>query len=424
MRPRARVVATAIAILSCAGNCGVDETVLSRVPSGAGPISDAGGDGHIGLDAADFPQNPIDVYALALGSYFTCALMRGVAYCWGLNAYGQIGTGDGRTPRDVPTPVLGRRVFDMLRAGDSHACGLEHETGRVYCWGRGDWGQLGQGNTVTEFEPKLVTLPSKARAIAAGHYHACAILEGGELYCWGHNLEGEIGIGTDNNDVLSPTRVGDGTDWTEIVGGQGHTCGLRRSPSGGSTLWCWGRNSGGECGLGPPSPPTDRILVPTQVGTLDDWKSIDLGQAIACGIPTDGSLRCWGAGGDAVLDGTPNPIYQPMTIGTDRDWTTVSVDAFDTCGIITGNALRCWGRNWEGQLGVGEYSVNRTTPTLVPGTWIEVSVGRFHMCAMDPDHKISCTGENSDGQVGVSVDAGTTRYNVLQPVGVPVPGVQ
>src|SRR5512147_1659379 len=77
---------------------------------------------------------------LAAGSGYTCGLTSsGVAYCWGNNDYGQLGTGSTtKSPR--PAAVAGGLSFSALATEFSHSCGLT-SAGEVYCWGANDFGQ-------------------------------------------------------------------------------------------------------------------------------------------------------------------------------------------------------------------------------------------------------------------------------------------
>jgi hypothetical protein len=61
-------------------------------------------------------------------------------------------------------------------------------TGDVYCWGDGDYGQLGNGTTTDGLAPSLVAGFAGATALALGNLGTCAIV-GGELRCSGsHTL--------------------------------------------------------------------------------------------------------------------------------------------------------------------------------------------------------------------------------------------
>jgi alpha-tubulin suppressor-like RCC1 family protein len=57
----------------------------------------------------------------------------------------------------VPAPVLGERTFQAVVTGYYRACGLTAE-GTAFCWGRNDYGQLGDGTTQDRAEP--VAAPS------------------------------------------------------------------------------------------------------------------------------------------------------------------------------------------------------------------------------------------------------------------------
>jgi alpha-tubulin suppressor-like RCC1 family protein len=96
---------------------------------------------------------------LALGVQHACALTAdGRAFCWGNNNYGQLGATTtvicgnpaqntvladcSKTPIAVNTALR----FTALTAGFFHTCGLV-ANGDVYCWGYNAYGQLGAGDT-------------------------------------------------------------------------------------------------------------------------------------------------------------------------------------------------------------------------------------------------------------------------------------
>jgi alpha-tubulin suppressor-like RCC1 family protein len=88
----------------------------------------------------------------------TCGVTSGgAAYCWGSGTNGQIGNpalpscnvsfGNGHYPcSEVPMAVTGGLTFAALAVGDLHVCGVT-TAGAVFCWGGNAFGQLGNGTT-------------------------------------------------------------------------------------------------------------------------------------------------------------------------------------------------------------------------------------------------------------------------------------
>ncbi len=115
-------------------------------------------------------QKCVDVFA---GSYHSFAIKAdGKLYAWGLNNYGQLGTGDyesSRIMREVPG-IDGKNV-KMVVGGESHSAALMNN-GEVYSWGRNDEGQLGYKLEEPAKEPapeapKAPEVPKIAAAAAA-----------------------------------------------------------------------------------------------------------------------------------------------------------------------------------------------------------------------------------------------------------------
>ncbi|MET0979820.1 MAG: prepilin-type N-terminal cleavage/methylation domain-containing protein, partial [Candidatus Saccharimonadales bacterium] len=79
------------------------------------------------------------------GTAHKCALASGKPYCWGSNAYGQLGNNtyvSSTTP--VPVDVSGAlngKTITAIEAASQATCAIAD--GSVYCWGRNDKRQLG-----------------------------------------------------------------------------------------------------------------------------------------------------------------------------------------------------------------------------------------------------------------------------------------
>src|SRR5581483_1861422 len=178
----------------------------------------------------------------------TCAVGGdGAVWCWGRGTSEQLGDGGAV---DQPLPVRAALSSEQgtplgataVTAGQDHTCALTGD-GEVWCWGRGDAGQLG-GAMVASGAPARVALPSAATAIAAGDAHSCALGADGVVRCWGANDQGQLGSGAAGTDVATPVQALTGAD--RVVTGARHTCARRSDGS----LWCWGANGAGQLGDG------------------------------------------------------------------------------------------------------------------------------------------------------------------------------
>jgi alpha-tubulin suppressor-like RCC1 family protein len=176
-------------------------------------------------------------------------------WCWGLNFAGQVGNGD---KTDQPNPV---HVFDSasIAAGRNHTCATNAD-GTVSCWGQGNQGRLGNGfgdrdphEALDQPIPALVVTelggaPFGGVASVAAGASSCALMANKDLYCWGVNLYGQTGTGPGTY-VPMPVLKADGTPLhgvTRVIARYNRTCAFTTS----GALYCWGRNSEGQLGLG------------------------------------------------------------------------------------------------------------------------------------------------------------------------------
>jgi len=93
------------------------------------------------------------------GLFHACALtLFDVAFCWGSNENGQLGTGGGSSR--TPVRVAGGLRFEGLTVARTgwHTCGVTADH-RAYCWGRNEAGQLGDGTRISRPKPVAVAGP-------------------------------------------------------------------------------------------------------------------------------------------------------------------------------------------------------------------------------------------------------------------------
>jgi alpha-tubulin suppressor-like RCC1 family protein len=183
--------------------------------------------------------------AIAAGGYHTCALLAdGTAKCWGYNGNGQLGDGT-FIDKNTPVTVSGLTNAVAIAGGAAHTCALLSD-GTAKCWGNNAEGQLGDGGTFIEkTTPVTVSGLTNAVAIAAGSSHTCALLSDGTVKCWGRNDYGQLGDGTfiDKN---TPVTVSGLTNAVAIAASDVHTCALLSD----GTAKCWGNNYDGQLGDG------------------------------------------------------------------------------------------------------------------------------------------------------------------------------
>src|SRR4051794_17220129 len=87
-------------------------------------------------------------------------------------------------------------------------------------WGNNIFGQLGNGATANnQLDPSAAAPSINFVKVSAGYYHSCGINSAKALYCFGNNTRGELGIGTSNDEKLVPTRVGSANDWSDVSAG-------------------------------------------------------------------------------------------------------------------------------------------------------------------------------------------------------------
>ncbi len=257
------------------------------------------GSGNLGIgtderrrfDSPTEPPGPEAEWAeIASGWYHSCALLRGGQLaCWGSNADGACAApedeGTVLTPRDVDA----RSNWTAVGAGGFHSCGLDRD-GAMWCWGLNASGELGTGDNASRDAPVQTGCVAGAcfedwTALGLGSFHTCGIRADRSMWCWGGGLNGQLGVGPlDSDNALEPQRIDKG-GWRAVDGGESHTCAIDEDRG----LYCFGRNDDGQLGLGD----VLRRDVPVRVGDAT-YIRVSAGRRHVCAIREDRTLWCWG----------------------------------------------------------------------------------------------------------------------------------
>ena len=109
-----------------------------------------------------------------------------------IRGYGAAPGGLGLDP-----PAHGSSLPGVARvvAGIDHACALA-SAGALFCWGKNDAAQLGDGSVGLGREPTAAQPELRFDDVAVGAAHTCALTTSGRAVCWGKNDAGQLGDGT------------------------------------------------------------------------------------------------------------------------------------------------------------------------------------------------------------------------------------
>jgi alpha-tubulin suppressor-like RCC1 family protein len=121
------------------------------------------GDGELGDGTTTSSLKPVlagglgkKVKAITYGDIHGCAVnTSGVVKCWGYNGYGALGDNTTTTSsKPVEVYNMGGKV-KALSAGGYHSCAVTTK-GVAKCWGFNAYGQLGNNTTTTSHKPVRV----------------------------------------------------------------------------------------------------------------------------------------------------------------------------------------------------------------------------------------------------------------------------
>ena len=340
-------------------------------------------DGKLGIGETNDVREltPVEVHDTANVGYFNsvkavmgCEMHNvalksdGTVWCWGWNAYAQLGNGttnDSWTPTQTgltATPPLtnvvklgGRPYFTLAEKAD----------GTIWAWGMNQYGQMGDNTVNTPLSIPQVAVPvmvsnsapggqiNGALQITCGYQFGAALATNGTVWTWGSGSHGELGQGAVNPSYIS-AQVPGLTNITAISAGWFHILALKSD----GTVWAWGENAHGEVGDGT----VVNRSSPVQVLNVSNILAVSGGDNHSSALAADGTIWKWGINdlgelGNGTTNATANPF--PTQILTDRfgngfsNVVMMAARDYHNIAVKADGSVWMWGANDQGQCGEG-----------------------------------------------------------------------
>jgi len=176
---------------------------------------------------------------------------------WGEGKFGQLGTGD---KNNQPTAFRVPALYNIKEV----ACGWKHtlclsNDGRLFSFGDNKYGQLGLADpSPIQLTPRVVEslIDKNVTQISCGWNHSAALTTSGELYLFGRGNYGQLGQGNTINGHLSkPTLLNptffNGEQIISFACGSEHTIILTKNKKSNITnIYSFGWNEHGQLGTG------------------------------------------------------------------------------------------------------------------------------------------------------------------------------
>ena len=270
---------------------------------------------------------------VACGTFHTTAIKTdGTLWTWGYNGFGQLGNNSTVDKSSPNTTIAGGTNWKQVACGQSHTASIKTD-GTLWTWGRDSYGQLGDNTTVNKSSPvTTIAGGTNWKQVAGGNYHTASIKTDGTLWTWGRDNYGQLG---DSNTVnkSSPVQVsGGGTNWKQVACGYGYTATIKTD----GTLWTWGRDNYGQLG---DNTTVNKSSPNTTIAGGTNWKQVACGgglfAAYIAAIKTDGTLWTWGRDNYGQLgdNTTVNKSSPNTTIAGGTNWKQVAGGGTYTAAI-------------------------------------------------------------------------------------------
>ena len=305
------------------------------------------------------------------------------------------------------------------------------ENHKLYTWGCGAHGQLGQFSEDTECPPDVL-VPTQVKGsyplcvegkdfmtVSCGVNHTAAIDRNGKIYTFGNGADGRLGLDSLGSKIepcevqheLATKRC------VRVACGWAHTVALEEK----GKVYTWGSNSFGQLGQGSmDNKPSSTSVVPQQVLRFPA-KGVKI-MTISCGawhtmaLSEQGAVFSWGGGAYGQLGlGDVLSSLSPALVKFNKSVLAIACGVWHSLALtdegVVGQTGVVWafGRGSGGELGLGDFEC-RFVPTVIKGTLLgervmRISAGGWNSAALTDKGHVFVWGHNQYSQLAASAPA-------------------
>ena len=335
------------------------------------------------------------VLVVACGGFHTAVLTDdGRVYSFGDGRYGQLGNLARKhnmhsTPHLVDWLVREKVSITNLSCGQYHTAGVSTQ-GKLYTWGSGKWGQLGHGVRLDErFPRKVEAEKSKVGSfvrVACGDRHTAVVNDEGRVITFGSGQHGQLGHGN-GSDQLRPVMIDD-----EEVNGKSAMCKhVVVSIDCGATTTAAVTADGlfYLFGFGESIHPKDSSNIqdtPRLVKMREPIKQVACGQAHILVLTDAGDVYAFGMASMAQIGhGSRSNVRNPRLVLRGKEIHQIDAGRYHSMAVSAYGVLYSWGCGESGQLGHNTLESElfpKIVENIMPSVVGQISCGEHHSFAL------------------------------------------
>ncbi len=332
----------------------------------------------------------------------------GRVWCWGQGNSGQLGDNT-LVSKLTPVSVLGAvKTFCEISASSGSVLALD-KNGRAWAWGTNTAGKLGDNSTTSRLTPVSVAGAVKTFCKIEGGGTSLAIDKNGRAWAWGDGASGQLGDNTTVSKLTPVSVLGAVKTFCEISVGNAYSLAIDKN----GRAWAWGLNTYGNLG---DNSTTSRLTPVSVLGAVKTFCEISGGNGYSLAIDKNGRAWAWGINTNNERGSGSFQIFSPVSVlGTVKTFCQITCGQLFSLAIDKNGRAWAWSANTNGQLG-DNTTTSKLTPVSVLGavkTFCQITGGTNHTLAIDKNGRAWAWGLNTSGQLGDN-----TIVSKLTPVSV------